>query len=1623
MSSLIAISNISLSLSSVDIPYDLSVVFFDCSAIQCSFKTLYNIHLSQYTHNFILSDTNNYIFDVSQNSSPIIIYNLSGNTYYTGYIKSTYNNNSINSITSISATTNVAPPYNLTPIYDSSSITVSFTLPKNTYTTTYYTLRATDTTGEYVDVSGITTPLQIYNLSGNTLYTCAIKTTLNDNTNLIATSPDISVTTAVAPPTDLIASFYDSSSIQMAFTLPNTNTYTTAYYTLRATDTTGVYVDVSGTTNPLQLYNLSGNTLYTCTIKTTLNDNTNVIATSSGISLTTEIAPPTNLIATFYDSFSIRVAFTLPKNTYTTAYYTLRATDNSGNYFDVSGTTSPLQLYNLSENTLYTCSVTITLNDNTNLVATSPETLTQQTSIYTEPTTTTLIPVIQYNFDTSSFDISDSMGIIKNVATDTYDNITGSITPYTTLYSKYGDSSLMLSNNSCITVTSNTITPTSSGLSFSFWYYIPATFSIPLKSSFIFDFGNGVNIYNIYFALTVNTSSKFVPSFWIYNNTTCNTYTVSSPFTLSKGVWHHFVISLSPKWLNFYMNGTLISSLALIYYPLNITLTNNYVSNVLCSMGFIDDFIVYNKYLSSYDVTTLYTSSVSNPTILIPDATILDDPVITSTYIGSTTVTFDVSCSNQNITYYKLWSPLGGTVDTTTSRTITVSGLTGNTTYTFYVNVTNDVSNTSQTSSITIKTVLNPPVIAYASNSLSSIDMTFTSAKPTGFSLYTLYWSPPSTTGLSSSTTTGTTISVSNLSGGTIYSFNGTVKTTTAISANSVAITAGTTPIAPTVSINSVFNTVQYTDPLDTSANIKIIYNFSGVLDASYRLLDLSYNLKGGKTGSSSLPYVIASNCGLNTSYNYYGTITSKYGTGTQSGTKAIIPSTYISTLNQLNRTTNSITIQFTYGVSGSIYNFVWSPADNSGNTSITQDTDTFTISNLNSSTYYTVYGSMTTPYGITGYYTLNTGTIFESTQTAKISNLPYGFSMSSYNCVYGPIYCSADGSKAISLDAARNVSLTDDFGTTWTKPTMVHTSSAFVRQMYNISPDGNNIVYLTDKNLSYSTNTGATWKSRPDVYTYTVSPRYFNSVYITDDGQILFSSGINFISLQTQNVYYLNNYDASFTTIKTSSSSTSNGYLCHATPTFSAIVTQEINNNGIIQISYNYGSTWNSVNDTIQSNNTALSTIKNSLLISGDGNTIFACIGTANYYIIQNNGSSWVTNTYNDGLIYLYNAISYDGSKLIMSSGSNFVKYSTDYGATLNFITDVSDIGVYAIKPCIASGNSNIAYITDCNLVDYGVSYITTNFFQSLIQLPKVSLNFISGNTPYAISDDFNYIYCIYNSFPICSIDRGQNFFKLPNNITSANCMACSYTGQIVYIYQNFGVYKSTNYGQTFFKCSAFVGISSPSIMCSSDGSIIITQKSTGLVYSRDGGNTVSSISNTSGNYYVTVSRDGSTIYVGSNDATTIQPILCYTWDGTTYSLYSTSSITDIWVALGCSQTGQIAYVGSYTNGNIYNTTDYGNTWNLLVTFSQITINATTTNQPIIQYISCSYNGSIVFPGINNYRNVISYDYGNTWTVLSDILPNTSTINTQFTYVNNDGCYIIQQGLLDNFGWPVCYS
>ena len=284
------------------------------------------------------------------------------------------------------------------------TIDISFNPPVRG-TITKYTVNAINSG---IIISQIfTPPFTIYRITGlqsGTIYDISMNAS-TAYANSVYTS-NITYSTTISPPTNLIASNVTGSSMKISFTPP---AGTVTQYTLSVTPTpsggfTGI---VPGTDTSYNLTGLSSYITYTISMTATNGVVTSVASTS--ITPSTSLSPPTGLTATGFTSNSITIAFNLVSGADT---YKVDAVPYSGNTVNTPAfTSSPYTIQGLHPGMSYDISIYAT-KSGVNSASSTPISYNTQlitpTNIASPIQTATTITI---TFDSASDRIVDSYGI------------------------------------------------------------------------------------------------------------------------------------------------------------------------------------------------------------------------------------------------------------------------------------------------------------------------------------------------------------------------------------------------------------------------------------------------------------------------------------------------------------------------------------------------------------------------------------------------------------------------------------------------------------------------------------------------------------------------------------------------------------------------------------------------------------------------------------------------------------------------------------------------------------------------------------------------------------------------------------------------------------------------------------------------------------------------------------------------------------------------------------------------------------------------------------------------------------------------------------------------------------
>lgn len=234
------------------------------------------------------------------------------------------------------------------------------------------------------------------------------------------------------------------------------------------------------------------------------------------------------------------------------------------------------------------------------------------------------------NSSHSSYNLIQNINLAYHYKFDTEDIIDTSLANWasgklfdSTLYngatissSKYktGTSSLFLNKNRSQYIQTSNFTPTTNGLTFSFWYRSNGTDSWGR----IFDFGNGANSDNIGCSPDAGGSNSLF-GFFCYYGSTGNVFYLNGNYDDNQ--WRHIVWTLtySPEgnstsnW-KIYVNGSLNSTTTSYYPRVNITRTLCYIGKSNWAdgyyNGYIDDFRIYNRVITDTEASQLSSTDV-----------------------------------------------------------------------------------------------------------------------------------------------------------------------------------------------------------------------------------------------------------------------------------------------------------------------------------------------------------------------------------------------------------------------------------------------------------------------------------------------------------------------------------------------------------------------------------------------------------------------------------------------------------------------------------------------------------------------------------------------------------------------------------------------------------------------------------------------------------------------------------------------------------------------------------------------------------------------------------------------------------------------------------------------------
>jgi hypothetical protein len=429
-------------------------------------------------------------------------------------------------------------------------------------------------------------------LSLNTLYTFTLTpystagSTGNVKTLYVDTSPSI-------------AGVYVGNSTSSSVQLQWYGSY--SYVAISQSVNGGAYVDLSAVvvSTPYTVSDVSGNTALS--YKVTPYYSGTEIGAASAIAVTTNVQAPSNLNVNWMDSSGAIIRFTVPKNTYNSAVYTVYTTDASA-----SGTSSPLLLTGLTANTNYNIYGNVVL-DGTKTVA-----MTGNVMITTSP-----IPMYYFKFNNDIQNYASGTGV--DVSGIVFYNTAGTAT--TPGYSSIHPAALTDNTGSIYFGGSSSylnlpsLTITNTGCCLSMWIY-PTNRSqnngIYVASIFKTAFNNELD-----FAYNINNYYFIGYIVWTSNTKTWGEYPTPAINTWSY-ITYNITYDAVDNYLNkydVYINGVIVSSNSVINQtklPITQNPYNFYIGRAGDGkpyQGYMSSLKYFNTPLSASQIATLYAST------------------------------------------------------------------------------------------------------------------------------------------------------------------------------------------------------------------------------------------------------------------------------------------------------------------------------------------------------------------------------------------------------------------------------------------------------------------------------------------------------------------------------------------------------------------------------------------------------------------------------------------------------------------------------------------------------------------------------------------------------------------------------------------------------------------------------------------------------------------------------------------------------------------------------------------------------------------------------------------------------------------------------------------------------
>lgn len=393
---------------------------------------------------------------------------------------------------------------------------------------------------------------------------------------------------------------------------------------------------------------------------------------------------------------------------------------------------------------------------------------------------------------------------------------------------------------------------------------------------------------------------------------------------------------------------------------------------------------------------------------------------------------------------------------------------------------------------------------------------------------------------------------------------------------------------------------------------------------------------------------------------------------------------------------------------------------------------------------------------------------------------------------------------------------------------------------------------------------------------------------------------------------------------------------------------------------SVNSGLTWLAVNNGLTNINVTSIASNNSSIFAGTYGGMF---------ISSNNGNTWTPTNLNSTVV---NSITVNNNMILASTSSGVFSSNDNGNNWFNSNTGLTSVDIFSTA--ISGGLIFSAAVSTTN----GGVFVSNNNGNSWTPVNNGLANksvrclFLNGTRTFAGTDGGIFY----------SNDNGLSWNGgLPSNST-VNTIAIKDTNIFVGTTSfsavgnnfNFGMYLSNNDGNGFVSIdtglSAQISIYSSIVL--NNGILIGT--SNGVYFSNNNGNNWTAM-NMGLPANVSVSsfaKDGNNIFLGTNTNGLFYTINNgLTWiNNITFPVNSVKAIKIV---------GQNIYIGSPggSNGKVYVSHDYGNTWNLVISGIASSVYSFQNIDSIVYF---AYNG-----GVKK-----TYDNGNTWTTCNTGLSNT---------------------------------